>query len=167
MVQEKSVWIGVNTSRTNKLVAEALHNGIINDFGKVLTVRPEVKVSDKSRLDFLVETTAGNVYLEVKNCSLAVNRVAMFPDAVTSRGKKHLEELARLQKKKDTRAAVLFCVQRGDADHFSPAREIDPAYATTLQEVHDAGVTVLAYQADVDPKAITVTRRLDCRLNKV
>lgn len=163
MVMENGVWIGVNTSLTNKLVAEALQNGTIDDFGPVKTIRPEIKVSEKSRLDFLVETESGKAYIEVKNCSLAVDGVAMFPDAVTLRGKKHLEELASLQND-DVQTAVLFCVQRADADTFSPAAEIDPDYARTLAKVHAQGVGILVYQASVHPKEIIIDKKLPCSL---
>ena len=125
MVQENGIWIGLNTGMTNKIVREALENGIIDDFGRIESVRAEVKVSDKSRLDFLVQTEGGPVYIEVKNCSLVQEDEARFPDAVTLRGSKHLRELDLLCDDK-TRAAVLFCVQRADGNCFRPAYEIDP-----------------------------------------
>jgi len=159
MVKKNGVWIGVNTVLTNKLVHEALSDGIITDFGPVLSIRPEVKVSDHSRLDFQLETEAGRVYLEVKNCSLAENNVALFPDAVTARGTKHLLELVRL-KEEGFGSAVLFCVQRADGDRFAPAATIDPVYAQTLAEVRDRGVRVLAYRADVAPEEITISAPL-------
>jgi len=102
--------------------------------------------------------------MEVKNCSLAENRAAMFPDAVTVRGTKHLHELAAL-KKQGHGAAVFFCVQRGDADYFMPAHHIDPFYAETLANVASEGVMILAYQADVTPGEITITRKLPVKLN--
>jgi sugar fermentation stimulation protein A len=83
----------------------------------------------------------------------------MFPDAITARGTKHLRELAALRQQGHM-AAVLFCVQRGDADCFSPAAHIDPLYAKTLARVAEDGVLVLAYQADVSPREIRVARKL-------
>ena len=150
MVQENGVWIGVNTGLTNKLVHEALLNGVIDAFGPIQSIQPEVKVSEKSRLDFLLHTAAGPVYLEVKNCSLVEGGRALFPDAVTARGTRHLHELSRLIDR-ETRAAVLFCVQRADGRCFAPARRIDPLYAATLAEVQQQGVQVLAYRAEVKP----------------
>jgi len=159
MIQNEEVWIGINTSLTNKLVHEALAGKIITDFGKILSIRPEVKVSDASRLDFLLETESGRVYLEVKNCSMAEDNIALFPDAVTARGTKHLHELNRLREEGfDT--AVLFCVQRADADSFAPAEAIDPLYAQTLKEVYNQGVRVLAYQARVEPNEVLITTQL-------
>lgn len=159
MVRENGVWIGVNTGLTNKIVREALENGTIDDFGPIISVRPEITVSDKSRLDFLVQTEDGPVYIEVKNCSLVENNEAIFPDAVTARGTKHLRELERL-KEDGVRAAVLFCVQRSDGRCFRPASEIDPLYARTLHGVHSNGVQVLVYRATVQPDSITITGKL-------
>jgi sugar fermentation stimulation protein A len=118
-----------------------------------------VKTSDHTRLDFLLEHGGHKTYLEVKNCSLAENGVAMFPDAVTARGTKHLVELATL-KAQGHGAAVLFCVQRKDADTFSPAGHIDPLYTEILVEVIAKGVMVLAYQAAVKPESIEIVRKL-------
>jgi len=159
MVKAGSVWVGVNTALTNRLVREALENNVINEFGQLETIRQEIKTSEGTRLDFLLEQHGRKIFLEVKNCSLAENRVAQFPDAVTARGTKHLEELATL-KQQGSMAAVLFCVQREDADCFRPAAQIDPLYAETLARVAAAGVMVLAYQAQVSPGGILITRKL-------
>ncbi len=159
MVRHGKIWIGVNTAMTNKLVHEALTNGVIDDFGPIPSIRPEIKVSTRSRLDFLLETKRGRVYLEVKNCSLAENGTAMFPDAVTARGTKHLLELDRLRQE-GNECAVLFCVQRSDAERFTPAAFIDPLYAETLWRVKKNGVRILVYQADVRPDEITITTPL-------
>ena len=159
MVQKEGIWIGVNTGLTNKLVSEALENSVITEFGKILTIRPEIKVSARSRLDFLLETEQARTYLEVKNCSMAHNNIALFPDAVTARGTKHLHELDRLRQE-GFNTAVLFCVQRADADSFAPAEGIDPVYAKTLREVHARGVGAFAYRADVGPEEIRITTRL-------
>lgn len=155
MVREQGVWIGVHTGRTNSLVREALEIGVIDDFGTPTAITAEVRVSAESRLDFLLETDRGPVYLEVKNCSLAENRLALFPDAVTGRGTRHLHELVRLAESGHG-AAVLFCVQRGDADRCAPAARIDPVYAETVAWAADRGVRFLAYRAEVRPEAIAI-----------
>ncbi len=159
MVRNRGVWIGVNTAMTNNLVHEALAGGVIDDFGPVQAIAREVKVSDRSRLDFRITVRQRQIYMEVKNCSLAEDGVALFPDAVTSRGTRHLEELARLCGE-GFGAAVLFCVQRGDAERFMPAAAIDPLYAETLLRVHARGVAVLAYRAEVTPERIQLTTSL-------
>lgn len=159
MVRADNVWVGVNTSLTNKLVREALEKQVINNFGPIESIRGEVKVSAASRLDFLVRAGGQNIYLEVKNCSLAENGVALFPDAVTARGVRHLLELDRLRRN-GRRAALIFCVQRADAVRFMPAACIDPVYAETLRAVYDNGLPVLAYRAEVRPGRIAVTEQI-------
>ena len=163
MVQAGSAWVGVNTSRTNKLVREALEKKVVKEFGRLDSIVQEVKTSAGTRLDFLLEREDTRIYMEVKNCSLAENRAAMFPDAITARGTKHLHELSAL-KKQGHMAAVFFCVQRGDADYFMSAHHIDPVYAETLVNVASEGVMVLAYQADVNPREIAIARKLPVKL---
>jgi sugar fermentation stimulation protein A len=159
MVQHRGVWIGVHTGRTNGIVREGLEQGVIEDFGRVQAITPEVVVSAKSRLDFLLETTRGRTYLEVKNCSLAEDTVALFPDAVTARGTKHLHELVALAEA-GYGAAVLFCIQRSDALSFQPARSIDPVYAETVAWAQARGVRFLAYRAEVRPDAVILTHKI-------
>ncbi|MDR2548646.1 MAG: DNA/RNA nuclease SfsA [Desulfobulbus sp.] len=159
MIQESGIWIGVHTGRTNHLVREALENGVIDDFGALRSITPEVKVSAGSRLDFRLETASGTVYLEVKNCSLAENGVALFPDAVTERGTKHLRELVQLAAD-GYGAAVLFCIQRSDAARCAPASAIDPVYADTVAWAADRGVSFLAYRAEVCPQAVTIREKI-------
>jgi len=163
MVQVGSAWVGVNTSLTNKLVRESLENSVIKEFGNLDSITQEVKTSAHTRLDFLLEQENSQIYLEVKNCSLAKNRKAMFPDAVTARGTKHLHELAAL-KKQGHGAVVFFCVQRQDADYFMPAAHIDPVYTEALVKVAAEGVMVLAYQTDISPKEIIIARKLPVKL---
>lgn len=159
MVMDNSTWVGVNTARTNALVREAIENGQINEFKHPLTVKSEIKTSEHTRLDLQVIDGSGPTYIEVKNCSLAVSNCAMFPDAVTKRGTKHLVELIRLTGT-GQKSCIFFLVQRMDADHFSPATHIDPTYSAALQEAKAAGVMVLAYQAEVNPEGIRVVRPL-------
>jgi len=163
MVRANNVWVGINTSRTNSLVEEALRDGVISDFGHMDEIKREVKVSEKSRMDFRLTVNGKKIFLEVKNCTLASDGTAMFPDAVTSRGKKHLAELIEL-KQKGFGAAVLFCAQRSDAKEFAPAAHIDPAYAEALSRAKKAGVEALAYRAEVSPQEIKVKIKLPVRL---
>lgn len=154
-----AAWIGVNTSRTNALVQEALLNGVVTELGRIDQCRPEVRVSARSRLDFLLQSGGQLIYMEVKNCTLAENGVALFPDAVTDRGARHLLELIDLRRQ-GHRAAIFFCVQRQDATCFAPASSIDPFYARTLAAAAQAGVMVLAYQAEVGEEGVEVRRPL-------
>ena len=164
MVHNGKTWIGVNTSRTNHIVAEAIERGLIKELRYFDTVRREVKTSEGSRLDLLLETAGAQTYVEVKNCSLVENGVALFPDAVTKRGTKHLRELERLVGF-GYRGVIFFLVQRLDCDCFSPAVAIDPDYGATLTEVHRQGVKILAYQAQITPYSIDVIRSLPVKLD--
>lgn len=159
MIRAENSWIGVNTFRTNQLVHEAFEQGIINDFGKIDSITREIKVSDKSRLDFLLLSDKKKIFIEVKNCSLAEKSTALFPDAVTQRGTKHLLELAELARQ-GFQTGVIFCIQREDVDCFTPAAEIDPVYTETIEKVHKEGVKVLAYKAGVRPESITIIQKI-------
>ena len=156
---ENGAWIGVNTGRTNRLVHEAIENGVISEIGEVDLIQPEVRVSEKSRLDFLLINGSTKTYVEVKNCTLVENEVAMFPDAVTTRGAKHLRELIDLRQQ-GHEAIIFFCVQREDAKKFTPAKHIDSEYSDTLIKAIDAGVLVLAYQASVNTSEISIQKKL-------
>jgi sugar fermentation stimulation protein A len=159
MVMDNSTWVGVNTARTNKLVVEAIENGQISEFVNFDQVKTEIKTSDHTRLDLEVISGDSSTFIEVKNCSLAVDGCAMFPDAVTTRGTKHLHELIRLRGE-GSKSCIFFLVQRMDADRFSPATHIDPTYGEVLQLAARAGVMVLVYQAEVSPEGIQVVRPL-------
>lgn len=163
MVYENSTWIGVNTARTNNLVAEAIESGSISEFSHITEIKKEVKTSDHTRLDLRLTSDKNLIYVEVKNCSLTENSCAMFPDAVTARGTKHLHELMRLTQE-GHRSCIFFLVQRMDADFFKPATHIDLKYSETLKQASDEGVLVLAYQAEVSPESIQVIRRLPVKL---
>ena len=164
MVHNGTTWVGVNTSRTNALVAEAIELGRITGLGYYEALKREVKTSDGSRLDLMLEYRNGRTYIEVKNCSLVIDGGARFPDAVTVRGTKHLRELARLVRE-GHRGIIFFLVQRQDCRYFSPAADIDPTYASTLRKVHQDGVEILAYQARVTPESIEVVAALPVRLD--
>ena len=163
MVKVGEGWVGINTGLTNQLVAEALAKGQVAEIGAVDRIQREVKTSTHTRLDFLLHKGTRKIFIEVKNCSLVEENIAMFPDAVTKRGTKHLKELMSL-KQAGFEAAVLFCVQRQDATSFAPAYHIDPEYAATLSHVHESGVMVLAYAATVCPAGIEIVGLLPVRL---
>lgn len=159
MVRQDSSWIGINTSLTNKLVVEAIKGGQIKELSVFDTLKTEVKTSQHSRLDLLLTQNEKKNYIEIKNCSLVEDGWAMFPDAVTSRGTKHLNELAMLTRK-GHEATIFFLVQRMDASRFKPASHIDPLYSETLSKVTDDGVKILVYQAEVTPQSISIVRSL-------
>ena len=159
MVQEGETWIGINTMLTNGIVAEAIMDGRVKELQNIEKLTREVKTSKSSRLDLLLERGDEKIYVEIKNCSLVEDGWAMFPDAVTARGTKHLNELAMLVEQ-GHQGVLFFCIQRNDADKFKPAAHIDPLYAKTLSEVAQKGVQVLAYQAEVTPESIEITEAI-------
>ena len=163
MVKEGDTWIGVNTMLTNKIVAEAILEGHIKELQGINNLTREVKTSKSSRLDLLLERGDEKIYVEIKNCSLVEDGWAMFPDAVTARGTKHLNELASLVKQ-GYQGIIFFCIQRMDCDRFRPAAHIDPLYAKTLAEVSKKGVKILAYQAEVTPESIVIRKSIPCFL---
>jgi len=164
MVKEGDTWIGVNTMLTNKIVAEAILEGRIQELQNIDTLTREVVTSKSSRLDLLLERGKEKIYVEIKNCSLVEDGWAMFPDAVTARGTKHLNELASLVEQ-GHQGIIFFCIQRTDADRFRPAAHIDSLYAETLVEVSKKGVQILAYQAEVLPESIIIQKSIPCFLN--
>ncbi len=163
MVREGDTWIGVNTMLTNKIVAESILEGRIKELQGIDTLTREVTTSKSSRLDLLLERGDEKIYVEIKNCSLVEDGWAMFPDAVTARGTKHLNELASLVEQ-GYQGIIFFCIQRMDCDRFKPAAHIDPLYAKTLAEVSRKGVKILAYQAEVTPESIVIRKSIPCFL---
>ncbi len=159
IIKEGDTWIGVNTSLTNKLVVEGIKEERIPELLPFDEIKQEVKTSEKSRLDILLTHNSTKTYVEVKNCSLVENGVAMFPDAVTTRGTKHLLELEDLVAQ-GHHGYIFFLVQRIDAETFTPASHVDPTYAETLKKVAENGVKILVYQASVSPEKIEIIRKL-------
>jgi sugar fermentation stimulation protein A len=159
MVEAGSGWVGVNTARTNGLVREAIENGQIAEFREVVRIIPEVSPTPGTRLDLQLCQVTGSTFLEIKHCSLAEDGCAMFPDAVTVRGTKHLRTLASLVAAGHP-AAVFFLVERMDADRFAPASHIDPEYSKALSRAVADGVQVLVYQAQVTPAGIDIVKPL-------
>lgn len=163
MIHNGSCWIGVNTMRTNPLVREALEQGLIGELQGYQSLRSEVKYGEKSRIDFLL-SNPGTCYLEVKNVSYIEGQTYLFPDGITTRGARHMQELQAMVAA-GHRAAVLFVVQRSDGLSFRPAAHMDAAYAKALQTAHQGGVEVLVYQAQIDPHESRIIRPLPWQLD--
>jgi len=140
-------WVGVNTARVNAVIAEGIDNGAIGELAGYATLAREPKFEAEghpgSRFDMLLTEGPGpDAYVEVKNATLLVDDVVRFPDAVTDRGKKHLE-LLEIAVKRGYRGVIVFAVNRPEGDWFEPAWEIDPAYGETLERVADNGVQAI------------------------
>lgn len=153
---------GINTNKANHLVREAIEASIIPELIGYEELRAEVKYgAENSRIDFLLEDPAkGRCYIEVKSVTLEVSDgLVMFPDAVTSRGTKHLRELINVVQQ-GHRAILFFCVQVNGAKKIEVAEHIDPQYAQTLAEAINAGVEVIAWRAKLSDMEII----LDCAI---
>jgi len=160
MLHNSKTWIGVNTSLTNQLAIEAIKNGVVIELSGYKDLKPEAKIGN-SRIDILLSNgDSDQCFVEVKNVTLVDDfNHCLFPDAVTERGLKHLEELHEL-KKKGIRTAMLFIVQRQDCESFLFNNPIDKEYSKKLKEVYEAGVEVLVYQCKLTTNEIVVEKKL-------
>jgi sugar fermentation stimulation protein A len=160
LIEMPTSMVGINTLIPNRLVAESIEAGMVPDFYGYDNVVREVKTSDNTRLDILLSSENGNrCYVEIKNCTLVKDGMACFPDAVTSRGLKHLVELSSLVSK-GFRCVIFYVIQRMDAKIFQPADHIDPAYGRELRQALEHGVEILVYDTRIDLKTI----RLNCKI---
>ena len=156
MIKVKKRIIGVNTHRANRIVEHALENKLIKEFEKIKNIRAEFKYSEDTRFDFLCDKKI----LEVKNTTLIrEDDIAEFPDAVTSRGAKHLLKL-RESIKKGYKPYVLFLTQIQGINNFRIAKEIDPKYFEGYIEARKAGVKFLAYRCNLNSKQIKIEKKI-------
>lgn len=159
LVDADGFWAGINTGLPNRLAREAIEDGTVAALQGYATIRPEVPYGEHSRIDLLLEGPKGRCFVEVKNVTLVEGGRALFPDAVTTRGQKHLNELMRVVREGD-RGVIFFTVQRSDGNSVSPADAIDPEYGRLLRLALENGVEALAYRAMVTPGEIRLTERL-------
>ena len=150
---------GIDTSVPNRVVAEALRAGRIPEL-RAPEIRPEVRYGRNSRIDFLLTGAGPDTYVEVKNVHLRrEGDWAEFPDSVTTRGAKHLEELSAMVAA-GHRAVMLYVVQRTDCARFRLAPDLDPGYAEAFARARDAGVEMLCYDTAITVEEVTIRRRL-------
>ena len=155
--------VGINTSLPNLIVSEAIEAGKVRELAGYASLRREVKYGKNSRIDILMEDDAKpKCYVEVKNTTMRRNLAdgpAEFPDAVTSRGTKHLVELSDMVAD-GHRAVMFYLVQREDTASFTVAGDIDPVYAEALKSAMAAGVEVVCYTCRLSSEEITVAHAL-------
>lgn len=164
LIEVNGCWVDTNTQRANRVVEEGLRTGRIEGLAGY-EVFPESRYGD-SRIDFLLRKGDEKVLVEVKNVTLTDGgTTALFPDAVTLRGQKHLRELSSAVRQ-GYRAIILFLVQRGEATAFAPADAIDPAYGRLLREVCAAGVEPLACRTRVSRVETTIDSLLPVLLTE-
>jgi sugar fermentation stimulation protein A len=151
--------VGVNIAHPNTIVAEALAAGAIPELAGYDSVRREVKYGKASRIDFLFEHPGRPpCYLEVKNVHLMRRQgLAEFPDSVTARGARHLDELAAMAAS-GARAVMLYMIQIGSATSLALARDIDPAYGRAFDRAREAGVEAMAFTCRIGQDGLTLAR---------
>ncbi len=163
LVDIDGTWVGINTSKPNGIVEEAIRAGIITELHPFDSLRREVKYGVNSRIDILLENVGVKTYVEVKNATLAEDGLARFPDSVSVRASKHMRELANMVEQ-GHRAAVVFLVHRDDCSAFAPADDIDPDYGNALRAAARSGVLVLPYLARCSAQGVDVLKRLPAQL---
>ena len=157
------VIVGINTVWPNRLVVEAINAKVIKELLGYRNIKTEVRYgNENSRIDILLDghTKKPPCYVEVKNVTAAVeNDIALFPDAISERGSKHLRELMAMVDE-GFRAVLIFCVQRTDVNEVRPADGIDPVYGKTLRQALAHGVEVLAYRARISLQEIVLADKI-------
>ena len=157
MIQVGSTWVGTNTAMPNRVIKQALQQKLFPELAaRYNEIRFEVPYGQdkKSRIDFLLtgEENQAPIYLEVKSVTLSAENLALFPDTVTTRGQKHLRELIDLVP--ETKAVMLYFINRGDCDLFAPSDRCDPKYGELLRQAVVRGVEVLPYRFEITPQGI-------------
>jgi sugar fermentation stimulation protein A len=153
------IWVCVDTLVPNRLVAEALAGPGLPGLPPIISMKPEVTLPRGGRLDFAIDLGERLLFMEVKSITWVEDGIALFPDGVTSRGRRHLGDLADLRAQ-GHEAWQVFVVQRVDAVRFRPAAAVDPAYARELARVAAQGVKIVVLQENVDPPEITLAQTL-------
>lgn len=154
-------WVGINTNRVNAVIAEAISAGAITELAGYAELKREPKFDAQghpgSRFDMLItEGTRPDAYVEVKNSTLFLDDMIQFPDAVTERGRKHLE-LLKIAVSRGFRGVIVFAINRPEGEFFEAAWDIDPEYAQTLDRVCDAGVEAVCARLRHGPTSVDVS----------
>ena len=157
IIKAKKRYVGVNTHRANKIVNHGLENKLISEFKTIKNIKPEFKFNNDTRFDFLCDDNL----IEVKNVTLfRENDIAEFPDAVTSRGTKHLNMLIK-SIKKGYKPYVLFLTQIQNINNFRIAKDIDHIYFENYKNAKKAGVKFLAYRCKLSSKEIKIEKKIN------
>ena len=157
IIKVKKSLIGVNTHRANRITEHGLKNKLFNEFKKIKLIKPEFKFSKDTRFDFLCDKKI----IEVKNVTLTrKNKIAEFPDAITSRGTKHLNELIKA-KKKGFESCLLYLIQRDDCTFFKIAKDIDREYKIAFNKALKKGVKILCYDCKLSNEEIRLNNQIN------
>ena len=163
-IREGETWINVDTGMPNQVLGEDYET--VPELRGYSNAKREVKYGENSRIDLLLtDEERPDCYVEVKSTTMAQDGFGLFPDAVTARGKKHLDELIEVVRAGD-RAVMFFFISRGDVERFAPADGIDPDYSNRLREAAEAGVELLAWTSNVEADALTLAKAVPVVLDQ-
>ena len=164
IIEDKNTKVGINTHSTNKIVHHALKNNLINEFKNIIEIKPEIKFGKNTRFDFLINSKKNKTFVEVKNVTLSrKKKIAEFPDAVTSRGLKHINELIKASKKK-YKVFILYLIQRDDCDSFTLAKDIDAEYAKAVTKAVKNKLNILCYDCKFSTKGIKLNKKIKIKV---
>ncbi len=160
IIEDNNSKVGVNTHSTNKIIHHALQNNLIGEFDNILDIKPETKFGLNTRFDFLVTDKNKKAFIEAKNVTLSRKKtIAEFPDAITTRGLKHINELLKASKK-NYKIFILYLIQRDDCKSFTIAKDIDPIYATALKKAIKNKLKILCYDCKFSSKGIKLNNKI-------
>ena len=166
IIKAKKNLVGVNTNMANKIVNHGLANNLIKELTNIDEIKPEVFFNKETRFDFLLKKNNQKIFVEVKNVTLFRDKkTAEFPDAITTRGSKHLRELSLISKS-GLRAVMLYLIQRNDCNFFKIAQDIDTEYAEEFNNALNAGVEVICMDTILSNKAIDIGKNIQLLINK-
>ena len=164
IIEDKKSKVGVNTHLTNKIVYHALKNNLINEFDKKIQVKPETKFGTNTRYDFLITQKKFKAFIEVKNVTLSrIKNLAEFPDAITSRGLKHINELLKASNM-GYKIFILYLIQRNDCKLFKIAEDVDPEYSNSLVKAVKKKLNILCYDCKFLSKGIKLNQKVKFKI---
>ena len=164
IIEDKKSKVGVNTHLTNKIVMHALQNNLIKIFDKNIKIKPEIKFGFNTRFDFLITKKNYKAFIEVKNVTLSRTKgLAEFPDAITTRGLKHINELIKASNK-GYEIFILYLIQREDCKSFTIANDIDVDYANSLSKAVKKKLNVLCYDCKFSSKGIKLNQKINYKI---
>ena len=160
IIEDNKSKVGVNTHFANKIVLHALRDKLIKEFKNISMIKPETKFGKNSRFDFLIINKKNKIFIEVKNVTLSRKKgLAEFPDAITTRGLKHINELVKAAKK-NYKIFILYLIQRNDCMTFSIANDIDSNYAKALEKAVKNNLNILCYDCKFSAKGIKLNKKI-------
>ena len=164
IIEDKKSKVGVNTHLTNKIVYHALENNLIKEFDKKIEIKPETKFGTNTRFDFLITQKKFKAFIEVKNVTLSrIKNLAEFPDAITSRGLKHINELLKASNM-GYKIFILYLIQRNDCKLFKIAEDVDPEYSNSLIKAVKKKLNILCYDCKFSSKGIKLNQKVKFKI---